>query len=139
MHEQAEGGGAAHWRSRRPPTRPVPGRRSAARSTDSREPWASAAGRATATHLKKPAGRGSVWRMRDGLLLRALKRAALAAFQVDLAVHRAVRRARGERPWALDGDCQRCAACCEAQAIAMDAAVWSVPPPPATPCGGSAA
>lgn len=65
--------------------------------------------------------------MRDGLLLRALKRAARAAFQVDLAVHRAVRRARGERPWALAGDCQRCAACCEAPAIAVGAAVWSVP------------
>jgi uncharacterized protein len=65
--------------------------------------------------------------MRDDLLLRALKRAALAAFQVDLAVHRAVRRARGERPWALTGDCRRCAACCEAPAIAVGAVVWSVP------------
>jgi uncharacterized protein len=65
--------------------------------------------------------------MRDGLLLRALKRATLAAFQVDLAVHRAARRARGERPWALAGDCRRCAACCEAPAIAVGAVVWCVP------------
>lgn len=66
--------------------------------------------------------------MRDGLLLRALKRAALAAFRCDLAVHRALRRARGERAWTLAGECRRCAACCEAPSIAVGAVVWSVSP-----------
>ena len=65
--------------------------------------------------------------MRDGLLLRALKRVVLWQFRVDLALHRALRRGRGERPWTLGGECRRCAACCEAPSIAAGAVVWSVP------------
>ena len=65
--------------------------------------------------------------MRDGLLLRVVKRLALLRFQVDLTAHRAVRRARGERPWRLGGSCQRCAACCEAPAIAVGNTTWSMP------------
>jgi hypothetical protein len=65
--------------------------------------------------------------MRDGRLLRVVKRLALLRFTVDLAVHRAVRRVRGERPWTLGGSCQRCAACCEAPAIAVGGVTWSVP------------
>ncbi len=65
--------------------------------------------------------------MRDGLLLRVLKRVALWRFGLDLAVHRVIRRARGERPWALRGACERCAACCEAPAIAVGTVTWSVP------------
>lgn len=65
--------------------------------------------------------------MRDGPVLRAVKRVALWRFQADLALHRALRRARGERPWALRGACERCAACCEAPAIAVGAVTWSVP------------
>jgi hypothetical protein len=65
--------------------------------------------------------------MRDGLVRRAVKRIARAGFQFDLAVHRALRRARRERPWGLAGDCRRCAACCEAPAIAVGALVWSLP------------
>jgi len=65
--------------------------------------------------------------MRDGPFLRAVKRVALFRFQVDLAAHRALRRARGERPWTLGGSCRRCAACCEAPAIAVGNATWSMP------------
>jgi uncharacterized protein len=65
--------------------------------------------------------------MRDGPFLRAVKRTALLCFEVDGAAHRAYRRARGERPWTLGGDCRRCAACCEAPAIAVGLVTWSVP------------
>ncbi len=64
--------------------------------------------------------------MRDGLLLRSLKRAALWRFQADLALHRALRRGRGERSWTLGGACQRCARCCEAPAIAVGRLTWSL-------------
>ena len=65
--------------------------------------------------------------MRDGPLLRAVKRVALWGHRVDLAVHRAVRRARGERPWALGGGCRRSGGCCEAPAVSAGPAVWSIP------------
>src|SRR5512134_990072 len=65
--------------------------------------------------------------MRDGPLRRAVKRVARSCFRLDLALHRAIRRARGERPWILGGDCRRCAACCEAPAIAAGLVTWSVP------------
>ena len=62
--------------------------------------------------------------MRDGLGRRALKRVALWNFSVNLRVHRAWRRARGERPFVLGGDCRRCARCCEAPAIQAHPVVW---------------
>ena len=65
--------------------------------------------------------------MRDGPLLRTLKRVARWRFQLDLAFHRAVRRARGERAWKLAGSCQRCARCCEAPSLAVGPIVWSQP------------
>jgi hypothetical protein len=65
--------------------------------------------------------------MRDGFLIRAVKRVALLSFRVDLAVHRALRRARGERPWTLGGGCHRSGACCEAPAIAVGRLAWSMP------------
>jgi len=64
--------------------------------------------------------------MRDTPLLRVVKRVALWRFRADLAVHRALRRARGERPWTLEGACQRSGACCEAPAIAVDRLTWSL-------------
>ena len=65
--------------------------------------------------------------MRDSPLLRAVKRVALWTFRVDLAAHRALRRARGERPWTLGGACRRSGACCEAPAIAVGRLTWSLP------------
>jgi len=64
--------------------------------------------------------------MRDGLTRRALKRAALWNFEVNLRTHRAWRRMRGERPFILGGDCRRCARCCEAPAIQASPVVWHV-------------
>jgi uncharacterized protein len=55
--------------------------------------------------------------MRDGLVRRGLKRVALVHFRTNLAVHRRLRRLRGERSYALGGDCRRCARCCEAPAL----------------------
>jgi Fe-S-cluster containining protein len=66
--------------------------------------------------------------VRDGPLLRALKRISRWHHALNLAAHRAWRRSRGERPWLLAGDCRRCAACCEAPAIAVGPLLWSIPP-----------
>jgi len=65
--------------------------------------------------------------MRDGILRRAVKRVALLCHRTDLAAHRAVRRAKGERPWTLGGSCCRSGACCEAPAILVGRLVWSMP------------
>ena len=65
--------------------------------------------------------------MRDGFLLREVKRVARWRFSADLFLHRAWRRARGERPYRLGGECRRCARCCEAPAIKVSRAVWYVP------------
>src|SRR5512141_1083878 len=65
--------------------------------------------------------------MRDGLLLRAVKRVALWSFRANLAAHRAVRRSRGERPWTLGGSCRRSGGCCEAPAISVGRVTWSMP------------
>jgi hypothetical protein len=65
--------------------------------------------------------------MQDGAILRAVKRAARWRFYADLSLHRALRKARGERPYLLGGECRRCARCCEAPAIQAGRAVWYVP------------
>ena len=56
-----------------------------------------------------------------------LKGFALLHFQANLALHRAQRTLRGERPFLLGGSCKRCAACCEAPAIRVGAALWFFP------------
>ena len=56
-----------------------------------------------------------------------MKRVARWRFAIDLSLTRAVRRARGDRPYLLGGECQRCARCCEAPAIQVGRAVWHVP------------
>jgi uncharacterized protein len=66
--------------------------------------------------------------MRDGPGRRALKRVALWNFTLNLRVHRAWRRARGERPFVLGGECRRCARCCEAPAIRAHRVVWHLAP-----------
>jgi len=65
--------------------------------------------------------------VRDGRLRRSVKRVARWWFYVNLATHRAVRRARGERAYRLGGECRRCARCCEAPAIQAGRAVWYLP------------
>jgi hypothetical protein len=65
--------------------------------------------------------------MKDGLWRRAVKRVALLNFRVEVGLHRAWRRARGERPWPLGGACQRSGHCCEAPTIAVGPAVWFMP------------
>lgn len=65
--------------------------------------------------------------MRDGWILRSVKRLARWRFHADLAVHRAVSRARGERPYLLGGGCRLCARCCEAPALQVGHAVWYLP------------
>jgi len=64
--------------------------------------------------------------MRDGPLLRAVKRVALWNFRLEVAVLRAWRRARGERPYPLSGSCRRSGMCCEAPSIGVTRAVWSM-------------
>ncbi len=65
--------------------------------------------------------------MRDGAFVRTVKRVALLCRRADIAAHRSLRRARGERPWALGGGCCRSGACCEAPAILVGRLVWSMP------------
>jgi len=65
--------------------------------------------------------------MRDGVVLRAVKRLARWQYEAGLGLHRAWRRARGERPFVLGGECRRCSACCEAPAIHVDRLTFSVP------------
>jgi hypothetical protein len=65
--------------------------------------------------------------MRDGVWLRGVKGAARWHYGANLRLHRALLRARGERPWTLAGECRRCAACCEAPAIAVGRMAWSMP------------
>jgi hypothetical protein len=65
--------------------------------------------------------------MRDGALRCGLKLAARWHFAANLGLHRWWRRRRGERAFVLGGQCQRCAACCEAPAIAVGRLVWFMP------------
>ena len=63
--------------------------------------------------------------MIDGPLRRLLKAAARARFRLDVRLDRAIRRRRA--PWfELGGECRRCARCCEAPSIAVNAAVWHI-------------
>jgi hypothetical protein len=62
--------------------------------------------------------------MRDGRLLRVVKRVALWNFVLGLSLHRALERRRGRIPHDLGGECRRCARCCEAPGIQVGWAVW---------------
>jgi uncharacterized protein len=66
--------------------------------------------------------------VRDGPLLRTVKRVARGLFDLDLAVEHVVRRWRGERPYRLGGECGRCARCCEAPAIHVSRPLWHFGP-----------
>jgi hypothetical protein len=65
--------------------------------------------------------------MKDNRLRRVLKAVARANYGLNTVVYRAVRRWRGEAPYALSGECRRCARCCEAPAIQVSRAVWYLP------------
>ncbi len=65
--------------------------------------------------------------MRDGIVRRIVKRVALWRFVIDIRATRALRRARGQRPFVLGGDCRRCARCCEAPALQVGPLVWHMP------------
>jgi len=65
--------------------------------------------------------------MRDGPLLRTVKRVALWNFYVNVGVTRSFRRWRGHELYRLGGDCRRCARCCEAPAIQVGRLVWYLP------------
>ncbi|MEQ8822507.1 MAG: YkgJ family cysteine cluster protein [Sumerlaeia bacterium] len=61
--------------------------------------------------------------MRDNLPRRFLKAIARAVFFADSRLTRVIRRARGERPHRLRGDCRLCAKCCESPTIQTNALV----------------
>ena len=65
--------------------------------------------------------------MQDGPGRRVVKRVARFYFDMNLAIVRAYRRVRGHRPYLLGGDCQRCAACCEAPAMRVGLFTWYLP------------
>ena len=65
--------------------------------------------------------------MRDGPALRVVKRVALLAWVVDLQIRRAFARLRGEKPWAIAGQCQRSGQCCEAPTLEAGLITWSFP------------
>ncbi|HEX6739436.1 MAG TPA: YkgJ family cysteine cluster protein [Vicinamibacteria bacterium] len=65
--------------------------------------------------------------MRDGPGRRALKAVARVRYALDLGATRALRRARGERPYGLGGECRRCARCCEAPGIQVGRLTWYLP------------
>jgi uncharacterized protein len=65
--------------------------------------------------------------MRDGAVRRALKALARVRYLFDLRLTRALRHARGERPYLLGGECRRCARCCEAPGIQVGRLVWYLP------------
>lgn len=65
--------------------------------------------------------------MRDGPIRRAIKAVALGFFLVNLKATRALRRARGEKPYRLGGSCRGCAACCEMPGIQVGRLVWYLP------------
>lgn len=65
--------------------------------------------------------------MKDGLLRRTVKAAARALWTADLLMTRWILRRRGEIPYALGGECRRCARCCEEPAIRTCRLVWFVP------------
>ena len=61
--------------------------------------------------------------MKDGPFRRAIKAVARWKYAADLAVTRRLRPA----PFALGGDCRRCARCCEAPAIRAGWIAWIFP------------
>jgi len=65
--------------------------------------------------------------MRDGLVRRALKGAALGWFRATVGLDRLVAGALGHRRYTLGGECRACAACCEAPSIRVGWLAWYLP------------
>ena len=65
--------------------------------------------------------------MKDGALRRTVKAVARGAFFLNLWADRGRRRLLSERPYVLGGNCQRCAACCEAPSIRVHGLMWLAP------------
>jgi uncharacterized protein len=65
--------------------------------------------------------------MRDALPRRALKALALAWFYATVPLDRLLARLTRRSPFALGGDCQSCAACCESPAIRVSWLTWWLP------------
>lgn len=65
--------------------------------------------------------------MRDGPLRRTLKLVARLSYALNLAVYRAVLRARGEERFRLGGQCGGCAQCCEEPGIQVGRITWFFP------------
>jgi uncharacterized protein len=62
--------------------------------------------------------------LKDGILRRAVKTAALAGFTVNCTLDRVVRRLRGERFYRLEGSCHCSGQCCESPAIRATWWLW---------------
>jgi hypothetical protein len=65
--------------------------------------------------------------MKDGPFRRGVKAVARWTFFLNLRADRGLRRLAGPPPFLLGGDCQRCAACCEAPAIRVHSLLWLSP------------
>ncbi len=62
--------------------------------------------------------------MKDKFLRRVIKRITTIFYLTDLAVHRAIWRFKGNRPYTLTGQCINCGACCKEPAIWVDPLLW---------------
>lgn len=62
--------------------------------------------------------------MKDGPLRRVVKRVALAAFRLDVGVHRWRLRRQGQLHYRLAGACRRSGACCREPGIRVGRLVW---------------
>lgn len=60
----------------------------------------------------------------DGLLLTVVKAVSRFGFETTMKIRRGWAARRGELPWKLGGDCQKCAACCEEPSIQVDRLTW---------------
>ncbi|CAN5310968.1 hypothetical protein BH09SUM1_BH09SUM1_14670 [soil metagenome] len=65
--------------------------------------------------------------MKDGPIRTGIKFASRMVFNVNLAGTRAIFKLRGDKPYQLGGDCQKCAACCETPGIQVGKILWYMP------------
>jgi Fe-S-cluster containining protein len=65
--------------------------------------------------------------MKDGWIRTSIKAVARFVFQINLTGTRLIWRLRGLKPYRLGGQCQMCAACCEAPGIQVGWVTWYFP------------